>query len=149
MQRLRHYKEKYNIDILAYCLLPNHFHIFVQQLSDEFPISLFISAVLNSYTKSVNNSYKRSGTLFESKTKSKQIEADSYFIWVIKYILENPVKANLVSNITEWQYSNAKDLFGLRNGTLTNIVKVKSFFQSEVIMKEFLADTDLKDQYQL
>ena len=93
LKRLRYYKDKYEIELLAYCLMPNHFHLFVRQLKEEFSITEFISALLNSYTKSINKNYKRSGTLFEGKTKSKQILDDTYFKWVIKYILENPVKA--------------------------------------------------------
>ena len=148
LKKLRYYKEKFNIDILTYCLMPNHFHLFVLQLTEENPISLFISSLLNSYTKAINNYYKRSGTLLESKTKSKQIEDDSYFKWVIKYILENPVNAALTDNITDWSYSNAKDILGLRNGNLTNIEKVKSWFQDEIIMKKFLTDINEKNCYQ-
>ena len=70
-------------------------------MTDDFSVSIFISTLLNSYVKSVNEKYERSGTLFESKTKSKQIENESYFIWVIKYILDNPVQAGLVQKISD------------------------------------------------
>jgi putative transposase len=140
LERLRYYKVKYKIDILSYCLMPNHFHLFVRQIKEELSIVGFISCFLNSYTKSINKSYKRSGTLFESKTKSKQIIDDAYFKWVIKYILENPVKAGLEDKISDWEYSNAKDLLNFRNGNLTNIAEVKSYFFNEAQMKEFLND---------
>ncbi|MBK7377538.1 MAG: transposase [Ignavibacteriales bacterium] len=147
LRRMKIYSIKYKIKILAYCLMPNHFHIFLKQTADEFSISLFISSLLNSYVKSINQKYKRSGTLFESKTKNKQIEDETYFKWVIKYILENPVKANLAENICDWEFSNAKDLTGMRNGNLTDLKYVGYFFQSRKVMIEFLTDKSIKSVY--
>jgi len=72
--RMKFYSNKYKIKVLSYCLMPNHFHIFLNQTTDEFSISLFIASLLKSYVKSINKKYEHSGTLFESKTKSKQIE---------------------------------------------------------------------------
>lgn len=111
-------------------------------------ISDFISALLNSYVKSTNKKFDRSGTLFKSKTKSKFITDEHYFVWIIKYILENPVKAKLAKKITDWEFSNAKDLLKVRRGTLTDINEVKSFFQSEEQMIKFLTDTKIKVDYE-
>ena len=127
--------------------MPNHFHLFVKQLNDQFNISNFISVLLNSYVKSINKKYNRSGTLFESKTKSKIISGENYFIWIIKYILENPVKAKIVKSIEDWEFSNAKDLLKLRNGKLTNIQEIRSYFQSEEQMIKFLTDISIKVDY--
>ncbi|MGA7721769.1 MAG: transposase [Ignavibacteriaceae bacterium] len=149
LEKLRNYKGKYKIEVLSYCLMPNHFHLFVRQLQNELSISDFISSLLNSYTKSINKSYKRNGTLFESKTKNKQILDDTYFKWVIKYILENPVKAGLASNITDWEFSSAKDLFGLRNDNIADLKEIVSYFESETQMKEFLSDSNIKVNYEI
>ena len=147
LRRTKFYSQKYKIKILSYCLMPNHFHIFLKQTTDEFSISLFISLLLNSYVKSINQKYKHSGTLFESKTKSKHIEDETYFKWVIKYILENPVHAALADNICGWEFSNARDLTGMRNGNLTDVKYVESFFQSRKAMIEFLTDKSIKTVY--
>lgn len=127
--------------------MPNHFHIFLKQTTEESLISFFISSLLNSYVKSINQKYEHSGTLFESKTKSKQIEDETYFVWIIKYILDNPVKANLSENICDWEFSNAQDLIGKRNGNLTDVKYVESFFQSRESMIEFLLDKKIKNTY--
>jgi putative transposase len=148
LRRIKFYKEKYSVQILAYCLMPNHFHLFVKQTTEEFLISVFISSLLNSYTKSFNKRFPHSGTLFEAKTKSKPIEDEHYFIWIIKYILENPVKAGLVKTIDEWQYSNAKDLLGLRNGTITDVNEVASFFPSKNEMIKFICDYSIAVEYE-
>ena len=66
---------------------------------------------------------------------------------MIKYILENPVNAGLAENICDWEFSNAKDLLGLRNGKLTDVEYVKSFFQSRKVMIEFLTDKSIKVNY--
>lgn len=127
--------------------MPNHFHIFLKQMTDDFPVSIFISTFLNSYLKSINKEYKHSGTLFESKTKSKQIKDETYFVWIIKYILENPVHAHLAENICDWEFSNAKDLTGIQNGNLTDVKYVESFFQSRASMVKFLMDKTIKVNY--
>jgi REP element-mobilizing transposase RayT len=147
LSRMKFYSNKYKIKILSYCLMHNHFHLFLKQTTDEYSISLFISSLLNSYVKSINQKYEHSGTLFESKTKSKQIEDETYFVWIIKYILENPVKANLVENICDWEFSNAKDLTGIRKGNLTDVNYVESFFQSSESMIKFLMDKTIKVGY--
>ncbi|VAX18773.1 hypothetical protein MNBD_IGNAVI01-2240 [hydrothermal vent metagenome] len=148
LRRLKHYKNKYHIQILAYCLMPNHFHIFVKQQSKYFTISDFLSNLLNSYVKSINKKFDRKGSLFESKTKNKLITDEHYFVWIIKYILENPVKAKLANSVDGWEFSNAKDLLGERNGTLTDVEEVKSFFQSEEQMMKFLTDKKIIVDYE-
>ena len=120
---------------------------FPKTTSEDLTISMFISRLLNSYVKSINQKYKRSGTLFQGKTKSKQIEDEGYFMWVIKYILENPVHANLARGIVDWEFSNAKDLLKLRKGNLTDINNVESFFQSTETMIQFLTDLSIKVNY--
>jgi putative transposase len=129
--------------------MQNHFHIFVCQKTEQSSITSFISSLLNSYSKSINKLYKRSGTLFEAKTKNKLVEDETYFKWIIKYIVENPVKAGIVNDCCEWEFSNARDLFGLRGGTLTNVNEVKSFFDSTGQMKEFLTDREIKSLYEI
>ena len=148
IKRMNFYAIKYKIKVLTYCLLPNHFHIFVKQTTNEFTVSVFISALLNSYVKSINKKFARSGTLFESKTKSKIIADETYFAWVIKYILENPVHAKLVEKIDDWEFSNAKDLIDSKNENLTDVKYVTSFFQSKESMIKFLTDKTIKTNYE-
>ena len=77
--------------------MPNHFHLFVWQTVQDKPISKFISDLINSYTKSINKKYKRSGVLFEGETKNKVIYDERTFPSLTKYIFLNPVRANLCS----------------------------------------------------
>ncbi len=140
LKRTEFYKDKYQISVLGYCLMPNHFHLFVQQLTADFTIGKFIGDLTNSYTKATNKKYGRDGVLLQGPTKNKLIEDQNYFIWLIKYILMNPVKAKLVKRPEEWTYSCALDYFGLRNGTLTDKSIILSQFKSVSEFRSFIED---------
>jgi REP element-mobilizing transposase RayT len=146
-RKLIEYKERYSIKIFSYCLMPNHFHLFVKQTLDDQAISKFISSLANSYTKGINNKYKRTGILFAGKTKSKHIEDDSYFKWVVKYILENPVKAKIVKRYDEYEFSSAKELLDLKVGPVTDIKSLLSYFDSIDSFKNFMLDEKQKSDY--
>jgi REP element-mobilizing transposase RayT len=62
--RVKEAAAEWQASVLAYCLMPNHFH-FVLRQDSEHPLSGFVQAVFNSYTKAFNKRYERSGTLFE------------------------------------------------------------------------------------
>jgi REP-associated tyrosine transposase len=140
LRKLRLYKEKYKISIICYCLMPNHFHLFVKQLTDEMPVGKFISDLTNAYTKSINKKYQRSGVLFQGRTRNKHIDKQEYFIWLCKYILLNPINAKLVNNIEDWEFSSAKDYFELRNGTLVDKHEILSNFSSTEEFIDFIKD---------
>ena len=148
LRKLKTYKEKYSIIILCYCLMPNHYHLFAKQTEEELKISNFISDLSNSFTKGMNKKYKRSGVLFEGKTKSKIIADDSYFKWVIKYILENPVKAKLIDNITEYEFSSANEIFYSNGYEITSVNELLSFFYSVESFKEFILDQNQNYNYE-
>lgn len=77
--------------ILCYCLMPNHFHIVLQEVS-EGGISLFLQKVLSGYVSYFNKKYSRTGALFGSRFKDKIIDNDLYFNHLITYIKNNPIK---------------------------------------------------------
>ncbi len=149
LRKLIEYKNKFSIEILCYCLMPNHFHLFAKQTTEDKNISQFISGLSNSFTKGLNTKYTRSGVLFAGKTKSKQIEDDSYFKWVVKYILENPVKAKIVKRYDEYYYSSAKELLGLKEETVTDIKILLSYFDSIDSLKNFMLDETQKSDYEI
>lgn len=145
---LKNYKDKYYIEILCYCLMPNHYHLFTKQTKEEYSTSKFIADFSNSFTKGINKKYKRSGVLFEGKTKSKIIKDDSYFKWVVKYILENPVKSKLANTFLEYEYSSAKEIMGLKNPIITSVTELLIYFNSLESFKEFILDENQKYSYE-
>ncbi|HNR06338.1 MAG TPA: transposase [Saprospiraceae bacterium] len=143
-----------NADLLAYCLMPNHFHllIYTSDLSvQEYKnsglqnISFAISQLLSSYTKGINRRFNRTGSLFRSKTKKKdgwnndndfrsiaEFEGKAlshvenvYALRVFNYIHENPVKARLVRTAEEWVYSSAREFSKVEEKPLCNIERAK------------------------
>ena len=81
-----------------------------------------IRVLLSSYTQAINKQNNSMGSLFQQNTKAKLISKDNhlYSITCLHYIHQNPVKANLVSRMEDWEYSSFKDYCNKRNEILTN-----------------------------
>ncbi len=107
----------------AFCLMPNHFHMMirirgVEELDKEtfqnlqgFKnlggfVSQQFSNFFNSYTKSYNKIYKRTGSLFQPNVKRKRVISDIYFTRLILYIHNNPVHHGFVEDMYDWPYSS-------------------------------------------
>lgn len=78
------------VEIVSYCLLPNHYHFLLRQASDN-GASKFLQKVMTGYTMYFNKKYKRSGALFQGKTKSNHIDTDKYLKYLKMYIELNPL----------------------------------------------------------
>jgi len=111
-----------HIDLLAYCLMPNHFHLMIYTPvsfdKDEFVQSY--KTFLSSYTWGINKQEGRIGSLFRQNSKAKEIADRSYALTCFRYILRNPIKDKLVKGLRDWPYSSCIDSIGLRKGTLMN-----------------------------
>lgn len=78
------------VHVLDYCLMPNHYHLILEQLVDG-GISKFLQKVMTSYTMYFNKKHDRNGVLFQGKTKSKFITSDLHYKQVKTYLNLNPV----------------------------------------------------------
>jgi putative transposase len=125
-------------DIVAYCLMPNHFHILIRATEQSTkervsfggkPMQEFayrIGIMLSSYTQAVNKANKTSGSLFQQKTKAKLLAEEinnrqvSYLEYCFFYIHQNPLTAGLVKQLSDWKFSSYLDYSEKRNGTLCN-----------------------------
>ena len=115
------------LSVIAYCLLPNHYHFLLRPDDDE-AISRFIQRLFNSYTQAFNKQQKRSGTLFEGRAKSVLIDNEKYALHLCRYIHLNPVKAGLVTHPSEWPYSNYLEWVEQRDGNLVDRAFVQEYF---------------------
>jgi putative transposase len=96
------------VDIIAYCFMPTHIHLILRQLKKD-GISIFMSKVLNSYTRYFNLKNKRKGPLWESRFKNVEVETDEQLLHLTRYLHLNPVTANLVEDPLEWSFSSYKE----------------------------------------
>lgn len=138
-------------EILAWNLMPNHFHFLVNVTPASLePVKsggIIMPAITNgfrllqsSYAKGINQQLNRSGNLFQQKTKAKfTSESNEHSITVFHYIHRNPLSAGLVARPEEWNYSSYRDYIGLRSGTLCN--KQKAFELLGLSGIDFYAET--------
>ena len=83
--------EKPLVDVLAYCLMPNHFHLMLRQKIDG-GISTYIKKVATAYSMYFNGQYDHSGTLFQGRFKSSHVDNEPYFRYLLSYIHLNPLE---------------------------------------------------------
>lgn len=80
--------QKEIIKLFCYSLMPNHFHLLIQQLADG-GITQFLKKLSNSYTRFFNTKYDRIGPLFQGSFKARLIETNEYLLQLSKYIHKN------------------------------------------------------------
>jgi len=79
------------VDILAFALMTNHFHLVLRQLSEN-GISQFMKKLCTSYSMYFNEKYEHSGTLFQGRFRSNHIDTEAYFRWIFTYVHLNPIE---------------------------------------------------------
>lgn len=125
-------------DIIAYCLMPNHFHILLSAKKEGLQerqtfggksmqeLAYRIGILLSSYSQAINKQNKTTGSLFQQKTKAKILSEEknnsriSYFENCFHYIHQNPLISQVVLSPADWAFSSYPDYAGLRSGTLCN-----------------------------
>jgi putative transposase len=97
---------KNELDFLAYCLMPNHFHFLVYTKAELNPKKFTngMRTLLSSYTRAIQKQEQITGSLFQQNTKYKKIDSNEYSIACFHYIHQNPLKAKLVSKMEDWPY---------------------------------------------
>ena len=141
------------VEILAYCLMPNHYHLIVKQITKD-GISTFIRRASNSYTKYVNTRYERVGPLFQGPYKIKHVTTDEQLIHLSKYVHLNPVVASLVqeSNLLTYlhsslpQYCSSKRYSGMLPVEKDLIL---SNFESHSAYKEYVFSASHEREYEV
>ena len=103
--RLRKEEKKPLVEIYAFCLMPNHFHLMVKQLK-EGGITEFMRKLGTGYTNYFNLKYQRVGSLFQGKYKLVLLEEEAHFIHLPYYIHLNPLDLNFPN----WKKGNPKDV---------------------------------------
>jgi len=145
LRLIKRHSQRYGITIIAYCLMPNHYHFLLRQESDV-PISKFINVLFNAYVQAVNRQQNRSGTLFEGRFRHVCIDREEYLVHLCRYIHLNPVKAGLVESPEDWPYSSYLEWIGQRSGTLKDEDFIRGRFLTPESYQRFVADHDDEDR---
>lgn len=109
---IRENYEEYGIQIYAYCIMSNHFHLLVKAELPE--LASFMAKVLAAYANYYNYKHDRVGYVFQDRYKSQCVDSKSYYWNCLRYIHMNPVKANLSQNIMDYPYSSAREYKNLK-----------------------------------
>lgn len=109
------------VEIYAYCLMPNHFHLLLKQLTDN-GINEFVSILENAYAKYMNTRTERKGPLYEGRFKAKHIETDELLLHVSRYIHLNPSTAYLISSdkLEDYEWSSLRSYMNKGSSSLVN-----------------------------
>lgn len=103
------YRNEYNINIIAYCIMNNHVHLLVNVLQIE-NLSSYMHKVNTIYAMYFNKKYKRVGYVFRDRFKSEGIYTQKHLYNCIHYIHNNPVKAGIVKRQIDYKFSSASKL---------------------------------------
>jgi len=121
----------------AFCLMPNHFHLLVEQLGDV-SISSFVSKVCTSYAMYVNKKYKRVGHLFQDRFKAVLVVDDRQFMWISAYIHFNPKKDKLIKKLSEYSWSSYNDYASKRGLVLVYKDLIEEVFDINDFEREII-----------
>jgi len=128
---------RFHITVIAYCLMPNHYHLLLRQ-DGTTQISRFIQSTFQSYAQSFNNQYHRTGRLFDNPNPPKHVADETYLFQVCRYIHRNPLEAGIVKTLESWPYSNYPEFIGIRNGRLYPRDLVREWFASPEEYRRFV-----------
>ncbi len=108
---LKRFKKELGFKLYHFCLMPNHIHL-VMEPTVEGSLSKIMLKLTLAHTRYFNKKYKGVGHVWQGRYKSSLIDADDYFIWCGIYNELNPVRAGLIKNPKDWQWSSFR-FYGL------------------------------------
>lgn len=115
-----------DIDLVAYCLMPNHFHFLIKQYRKD-SIRRFMQSLATRYSMYFNKKYSRVGTLFQGIYKAVIVSQESYLLHLTRYIHRNPLKHT--KNL-HTAYSSYGEFLGIRKTKWIKPAAILSFFNN-------------------
>ena len=116
LRLLNSYSHRFNIDVLAYCLMPNHIHIIVMPHKGS-SLAQAIGETHRNYTRFINFREKWRGYLWQGRFSSYILD-ERYLLAATRYILLNPVRAGLAKKPWDYKWSSAKHHLRSNNSSL-------------------------------
>ncbi len=142
---VKNYSEQ--IQLLAYCLMPNHFHFLIKQSTDR-GIAEFMQSLTMKYVMYFNKKYMRVGSLFQGRYKTVLIGGEDQFVYITKYIHRNPIKLLPAgpgpADLEEYKYSSYGNYLGLFRQSWINTEEILLYFskiRSRNTYRQFVEDS--------
>jgi len=140
-------KDKFNIkkddnflvSVIAYCLMPNHFHLILKQLAEE-GIKKYIQRSTNSFAHYYSKKYESSGHLFGGNFKAVHVGSDEQLWHLSRYLHLNPVSGYLVENPKDYLFSSYGIYLGEKKSNFVDPSLVMENFSSPGKYKSFVED---------
>ncbi len=136
---------EFHTTVIAYCLMPNHYHFLLRQDNDK-SAGAMIQSLFNSYTKAFNSMYGRTGTLFEGPFKAIHVDKEHYLLHLSRYIHRNPLEAGLVHDLELWRYSNYLEWIKKRDSIFVDRSFVESSFASPTSYVQFVHEYEAPEK---
>ncbi|MBI1982112.1 MAG: transposase [Candidatus Levybacteria bacterium] len=129
------------VEVICYCLMPNHFHFLLRQ-KREGGITEFISKLSNSYTKYFNVKNRRIGPMLQGEFKAVHIETNEQLLHLSRYIHLNPLVGYITKDLENYRWSSYMEYIGfIKNDTCSKEV-VLDQFKSLSEYKQFVLDQE-------
>lgn len=131
------------VDLIAFCLMPNHFHILLQQKS-EGGISKFMKQVTDSYTRYFNTKHDRVGPLFQGAFKAVRVEDDEQLVHLSRYIHLNPLVSYVVREVdfTDYFWSSLRDYISSDSQLVSPEIVLNNFKSPQDYLKFVMDQVD-------
>lgn len=143
-RKLKNFTEQ--VDLLSYCLIPNHFHLLVFQKNPN-DISYFMKSLGVKYSMYFNRKYKRVGTIFQGAYKAVEVISENQLLYLSKYIHRNPTGFDPVG-WKEYKYSSYGNYLGLFKQVWVKTDLILSYFSKTNLnnsYKSFVEEIDERD----
>jgi len=105
IELMKEAKRRYPISILAYCLMPNHFHL-VLWPTKAYLISNWMQWLMNTHVRRYHKHYGTSGHIWQGRFKCFIIQRDRHLLTILRYVERNPVRAKIVNSANDWPWSS-------------------------------------------
>lgn len=129
------------VEILTYCLMPNHFHLILKQKRPD-GIKRFLSLISNGYAKYFNTKLKREGPLFQGSFKAVLVETEEQLMHLSRYIHINPVVSAICSteNLISYPWSSFSSYLKKSDNSFITSEPILDLFSSSEKYETFIFD---------
>ncbi len=130
------------VDIIAFCLMPNHFHFLLQQKQDN-GISKYMAIFQNSYTRYFNTKYNKIGPILQGQCKAVRVEDDEQFVHLTRYVHLNPYTSYVVKDkgdLETYPWSSFPEYIGKVSTDVCKKDIIVERFKDTVSYKTFVFD---------